>query len=80
MLNTALKGPVNIIPTAIMLKIWTVFPDIHNMIAFMGMDFMGEVASSHAFLDCNWANCWPVGGVLLGVVDLSFWIEVGNRR
>lgn len=36
------------IPTAIMLKIWTPEPLMYSMIAFIGNDFAGEYASSHA--------------------------------
>ena len=40
-------------PTINMEKIWTLFPDIHSMNRFMGIDFIGDKARSHDFLSLS---------------------------
>lgn len=48
--ESALRGFMNNMTVIMMEKIWSVLPDMYIIIAFIGIDFAGARASSHAFL------------------------------
>ena len=50
-----------------MLKIWSVLPDMYIIIAFMGSALAGAKASSHDFFSFSWSVSARVG-VLRGVI------------
>ena len=52
-----------------MLKIWSVFPDMYIIIAFIGSALAGAKAISHDFFSFSWSVSATVGG--LRVVTLE---------
>ena len=56
-----------------MLNICSELPDMYIMIAFIGIDFAGAIASSHAFLSLSVSVSSVVGGLRTGCFEEERW-------
>jgi uncharacterized membrane protein YkvI len=64
-------GFLNSMKTIMMLKIWSEFPDMYIMMAFIGICFAGARATSHDFLSLS---------VSVSVVDGVVGLEALGER
>lgn len=67
--NKAWNGFLNSMKTIMMLNICSEFPDMYIMIAFIGIDFAGAIANSHAFLSLSVSVSSVVGGLRMGCFE-----------
>ena len=63
------SGFLKSMKTIIMLNIWSVFPDMYIMIAFIGSALAGARASSQDFLSLRVSVSARVGGLRAGVLE-----------
>ena len=70
----ACSGFLNSMKTIMMLKICSVLPDMYIIIAFIGRDFAGAMATSQAFFSFSVSVSSVVGGLRTGCCfDVDFW-------